>query len=217
MRRSQGGLPSSAATITWATVTILLLVAASTAQAGLNGSKHDFSQKGWGTTNPCAFCHSVHSSVKVPGSNAPMWNHKLTTATYTLYSSPSLKKSTQQPRGPSKLCLSCHDGTVAIDSFGTQTGTHYAEGTKNLSTNLSNSHPISIQWDHQTLDGNSCGSCHFDMLKNPSSTYTPMYSDSGVHYMECGSCHEPHATTGQPKMLRYTMNGSQMCLLCHGK
>jgi len=217
MRRSQGGLPFNAATVLWTTLVILFLVAASTAQAtGLSGSKHDFSTKGWGTTNPCAFCHSVHG-ISVPGSNAPMWNHKLTTATFTLYSSPTLKKTTQQPRGPSKLCLSCHDGTVAIDSYGTRTGTHYATGAANMTTNLSNDHPISIQWDHQTLSASSsCTACHFDVSNN-STTYTPMYSDGGTHYMECGSCHEPHDTTGQVKMLRYTMSGSQMCLLCHGK
>ncbi len=221
MNQGREERPFSTATIGMAVLTILLLLGSVTvAQAGIAGSKHDFSGQGWGTTDACAFCHTPHGGVTVTGTNVPLWNHKMTTATYTLYSSSSLQYAPQQPRNQSKLCLSCHDGTVAIDSYGTRTGSHFATGNANLGTNLSNDHPISIQWAHQTMDDSiNCEQCHAfpsDMRK----TYTPMYKDSvsGLKYMECGSCHEPHDKyPAYGKMLRYTMNGSQLCLLCHGK
>ena len=67
----------------------------------------------------------------------PLWNHKVTTATYTLYSSPTLKATLSQPTHyGSKLCLSCHDGTVALDSFGGNTGTTFIDSSNSVGTDL---------------------------------------------------------------------------------
>ncbi|MES1981648.1 MAG: hypothetical protein V4443_04135 [Pseudomonadota bacterium] len=70
----------------------------------------------------CVFCHTPHNAT--PGVQ-PIWNKKLSTAVYTTYTSNSLDAldingegvtSSQlgQPAGSSKLCLSCHDGTLAV-------------------------------------------------------------------------------------------------------
>ena len=195
---------------------ILFLLAASytAVHAAITGSGHDFSGRGWGSNEICVFCHTPHNAKTVTGYNAPLWNHQVTTATYTLYSSPTLDQTPVQPRGPSKLCLSCHDGTVAIDSFGTRTGTNFMTGLANLGTDLSNDHPISIYWNHQTISGGkpSCSNCH--SFHGPLPYNLPFSS----RYLECGTCHEPHNKfPGYTKMLRKELNQSAICLHCHGK
>ncbi|MHC4749606.1 MAG: cytochrome c3 family protein, partial [Planctomycetota bacterium] len=91
----------------------------------------------------CSFCHTPHGAL----TGTPLWSHKLSTAVYNIYQSSSLEANIGQPTGSSKLCLSCHDGTVAVtesirgSSFG---GTYIAPGAANLGTDLSDDHPISF-------------------------------------------------------------------------
>ena len=85
-----------------------------------------------GTTEICIFCHTPHSAIKNAALlNAPLWNHTLSTATYAV-KSPGLfingignvnmySTPLASPDGTSKLCLSCHDGTVAIGSLNSRT------------------------------------------------------------------------------------------------
>ena len=79
-------------------------------------TKHNLSVSGPGSLRAsteadiCIFCHAPHNTTGV----GPLWNHALSAATYTPYSSSTLKATVGQPTGASKLCLSCHDGTVAL-------------------------------------------------------------------------------------------------------
>src|SRR5579864_3742814 len=62
----------------------------------------------------CTFCHAPHSGL---GGNTPLWNQKLSTQTYTPYTSTTYHQqgNTQPTLGvTSSLCLSCHDGTVGV-------------------------------------------------------------------------------------------------------
>src|SRR5579862_7579872 len=61
----------------------------------------------------CSYCHAPHS-----GLNIGLWNQKLTTQTYTMYTSDTEKNTGVQPvlGSDSNMCLSCHDGTVAVGS-----------------------------------------------------------------------------------------------------
>lgn len=65
----------------------------------------------------CIFCHTPHGAR----ATAPLWNRNDSTASYLPYDSPTLNADPGQPTGSSKLCLSCHDGTIALGS--TATGT----------------------------------------------------------------------------------------------
>src|SRR4051812_41640981 len=84
-------------------------------------SKHDLSVAGPGTikavteSEVCIFCHTPHRAGQ-----SPLWNHTLSAATYIPYSSSTTKAAIGQPTGASKLCLSCHDGTVALGMAGTR-------------------------------------------------------------------------------------------------
>ncbi|MCP4665925.1 MAG: cytochrome C, partial [Deltaproteobacteria bacterium] len=98
----------------------------SVSYAVIAGSAHDFSTQPWMAAHNgqiCLPCHTPHNA-DTSVTDGPLWNHQVTTvATYTLYTSSTFEATDSgQPDGRSKLCLSCHDGTVAVDSFGGVTG-----------------------------------------------------------------------------------------------
>ena len=123
-------------------------------------------------TEVCVFCHTPHgANNNVP---TPLWNRTGSSATYTPYSSSTLDaeiirgQALEQPDGSSKLCLSCHDGTLAIGNVnvlggnenvsismtGTGAGGVMPDGdgattgfTRNLGIDLTNDHPISVTYD----------------------------------------------------------------------
>jgi hypothetical protein len=81
-------------------------------------TKHDFritSSASIHSVSPqdvCMFCHTPHNAASGP----MIWNQKLSERDFPKYSSSTLQ-SAITPIGPqdsSKLCLSCHDGTIAL-------------------------------------------------------------------------------------------------------
>ena len=177
------------------------------------GSAHDFSSESWSSGEICLPCHTPHNAdTTVPES--PLWNHEVTTTTFTLYSSPTMDDSPSQPEGVSRLCLSCHDGTIALDSYGGNSGSTYISGDANLSTDLSDDHPISIEWIHQTEPpSGSCGKCHSAHGGPMTNPYLPFFDGK----VECATCHDVHNTSAYTQLLRLPMAGSELCLYCHGK
>lgn len=193
------------------------------------GSPHDFSTTGWAGGQICVACHTPHNGSTAV-TDAPLWNHAVTTKTYTLYSSPTLNATTSQPGGVSKLCLSCHDGTVAVDSFGGGTGTTFLSGSKAVGggpSDLSNDHPISITFDTAlaTADG-----ALFDPATKSVTIGSGTQTKTGTiaatilyaNQVQCATCHDVHNTftaggpNGSP-LLRVTKAGSALCLTCHNK
>lgn len=185
------------------------------ALAEIAGSVHDFSAMGWSGGQICLPCHTPHNAdTTVAGS--PLWNHEVTVATYALYSSGTLDAAPGQPAGVSKLCLSCHDGTVALDSFGGNTGATYITGSDLIGTDLSNDHPISFTYNDAlaTTDGE---------LHPPSTTDSSLGGtiDDDMLFsgnLECASCHDVHDKyPANPSLLVITNAGSALCLVCHDK
>jgi len=190
----------------------ILIFTASNAFAGIAGSKHNFSSQGWSGGKICKPCHTPHNADASVG-NAPLWNHAVTGATYTLYSSPTLDAVMEQPGGVSKLCLSCHDGTIALDSFGGTTGSTMISGPGLIGTDLSDDHPVSFDWGHESNTGGSCSQCHDAHGSSGITFVSPLpFFDGRV---ECATCHDPHNGPGFDHMLRMTMAGSALCLHCH--
>src|SRR5262252_8288263 len=117
-------------------------------------SKHDLSASGPGTikataeSEVCLFCHTPHRST----GEIPLWNHTLSQAIYIPYGSSTAKATIGQPTGSSKLCLSCHDGTVALGMVNTRVLpiemrggiSTMPPGRSNLGTDLSDDHPVSF-------------------------------------------------------------------------
>ncbi|WP_243374070.1 hypothetical protein [Geotalea sp. SG265] len=131
-------LLSLTAVVTATTATALAFTAPG---GGVYGSKHDINAyakiyngvpsaiSGDEQERTCAFCHTPHHAFDPAANNAdylPLWSHDLTEKNYTPYISDTLQAAIGDPLiGPSRLCMSCHDGVVAID-------THYRKSTDTL-------------------------------------------------------------------------------------
>jgi len=201
----------------------------------ITGSPHDFSGAGWSGGQICVACHTPHGG-NTTVTDAPLWNHTVTTATYTLYNSSTLNAGTpSQPTGVSRLCLSCHDGTVAIDSFGGGGGTAGvmtgpdAVGAASQGS-LANDHPIGFVYD--TALATADGALHDPSSRNVTIGAGGTRSRTGTvaslmlfnGRLECASCHDVHNTftaadgtgVGSP-LLRVSKAGSTICLTCHNK
>src|SRR3990167_9118394 len=131
---------------------------------GVTGTKHNLSIYGPGsvvatsTTEICVFCHTPHFAQP----STPLWNKQDTGNTYTIYTTGTITSNTLgQPTGSSRLCLSCHDGTIAIGSLlnapgavlaqtlsmagiEPSTGAILSTSAANVGTDISNDHPISF-------------------------------------------------------------------------
>jgi hypothetical protein len=218
---------------------VILGLTGNTAWAGvIAGSAHDFTRTGFNFTGGqiCVACHTPHGG-NTSVTDAPLWSHTLSgTTNYTLYSSGTLTAGTlAQPSGVSKLCLSCHDGTVALDSyiggagtFGPLTGTKAIASTAQGS--LANDHPIGFTYD--TALATSDGALHDPATRNVTVGAGGTRSKTGTvaslmlfnGRLECASCHDVHNTftaadgagVGTP-LLRVSKGGSILCLTCHNK
>lgn len=205
------------------------LAVAGTAFGGtIVGSRHDLSANGWSGGEICVVCHTPHNAQAEP--NAPLWNHTVTTAVHTMYSSPTfngLATRAAGPTGASKLCLSCHDGTVGIDAFGGRPGIPVAlqNPNANFGTDLTNDHPISFTYDDALAlaDGALALPSAATVINvgegadADSGTLAEMLVPTGE--LQCNSCHDVHnkRTVTGTKLLRISNASSGLCLTCHTK
>lgn len=192
-------------------------------------TKHNLSASGPGPAKAtsenqvCVFCHTTHKANL--NSDAPLWNRELTTLTYTTYTSASMEAVTEQPGGASKLCLSCHDGTLAIGTVGvlnnvgpvtiamngTNAGTipigpgEFTGYTRDLGVDLSNDHPVSFTYDAALAgyDGELrappviVGGIPVVDNRVLGVVPRPLYPlDSDQ--MQCTTCHDPHTWESDP-------------------
>lgn len=201
----------------WPAPVVLLfssVLLSSPCSGAISGSAHDFSNTGWSGGEICVACHAPHNNIEVD--DAPLWNHEVSEATYELYTSPTFDAyDISQPGGVTKLCLSCHDGTVAIDSFGGEEGSIHIGESRNLGTDLSDDHPVSFTYDSALAleDGG---------LHDPASTTSGLGGTIEADMlfagkMECASCHDVHNKYELSRLLKIDNSGSALCLTCHDK
>ncbi|MDJ0741501.1 MAG: cytochrome c3 family protein [Gammaproteobacteria bacterium] len=210
----------------WLWIAVGLAPAMAAPVSDVRNTKHNLSVTGPGPvkavseTQVCVFCHTPHGAENIPA--APLWNRQLSGATYTPYTSNSIDATdiAATPGGSSKLCLSCHDGTLAIGQVNVangqlnpviaMTGTELdgsipaGEGeltgfTRRLGVNLTNDHPISFTYDTSLAlaDGE---------LRDPQASPHILTREPGVRpvvplengQLECTSCHDPHIRDEDP-------------------
>lgn len=218
-------------------VIALALVAKSWGAGGVEGSAHDFSKTwtnsygtvygGWtpygGVCSPCHAAHDTDDAQLVP-----LWNHVTTTASFTPYSASSgqgskLQATVGNPAGISLACLSCHDGTVAINQLltglatnSTVTGPLYVDSHAKKGPDLHTTHPISFTYDAAlaTADGQIENPTTYKIgdaktkLTDQTAPVPASWSGTSLtgqtidqallwqHKVECASCHDPHVLAG---------------------
>ena len=162
---------------------ICLMLAVSTALvtgsafAGIFNTKHNLGQTGInaasnfdGTSEICVFCHTPHGGDATAA--VPLWNRNLDPGgfqTYDQLGTTTLDAKIEPIGSVSIACLSCHDGTQAMDSLINEpgsgadnpafsnanwTGQAATAGGRigpptvitNLGKDLTNDHPISVQF-----------------------------------------------------------------------
>ena len=230
---------------------LALLIHAATSPAELNTNaniavtKHNLSTSGPGTTKAsgedqiCVFCHTPHAANAT--APAPLWNRKMggaadnsTTysATYIPYTSASLDAekifgALSAPGGSSKLCLSCHDGTLALGTVGVldgksnpatvaglsgtmPTGLGATTGfTRNLGVDLRNDHPISFTFNQTLAIGDTTPDPD---IVGDGELRTPPYSV--VFNGETRTVVGPRSSGVKP-MLPLDHEGKVQCTSCH--
>jgi predicted CXXCH cytochrome family protein len=157
----------------------------------------------------CIFCHAPHNTNGV----TPLWNRELSTANYSIYQSSTFDAQPGQPTGSSKLCLSCHDGTIALgnvlsraDVIRMTGGDFIPAGLTNLGTDLSDDHPVSFFY--------TSGLAAADLqLVDPASLQSTVKLDSAGR-LQCTSCHDPHHNTNGDFLVMTNEFGA-LCTTCH--
>lgn len=200
----------------WAVAWLAMALVQAQSTTILN-SPHNLSASGPGSVKAtgepevCVFCHIPHNASP---DCRPLWNRSAPVAAYTVYASTSLNALPGQPTGSSKLCLSCHDGTIAIGSVLssrdpiTMTGgvTTMPLGATHLGTDLSDDHPISFRYDDALAVSNR-------KLKPPSLLPETVKLDAQQE-LQCTSCHDAHDNRWG-KFLTIDNTASQLCETCH--
>lgn len=197
----------------------LLAVASGAGAASIVNSPHNLSATGSGAVHSpseqelCIFCHAPHGAAQARA----LWNRQLSTAAYKVYTSSTLQAKPGQPTGSSKLCLSCHDGTIAVGSVLSRGEpvmmaggvTTIPPGSKgNLGTDLSDDHPISFIYDSGLVAKNP-------KLKDPTGL-DKVFRMTKSKEMQCHTCHNAHDNTNGNFLVMDNTN-SALCTTCHNQ
>lgn len=192
----------------------------------------------------CVYCHippEAEGSESAPEQIAG-WNRiRPAVEGYELYDSPSFRSTAQIPNEVTLLCLSCHDGTMAVDRIvntprawkngGEMTmhmrlnasadlnscglchdgWTAHDLGNKHIGTDLRSNHPVSVLYPGLALSINS--NVVDKRFKTPRDESG---FSNGVRlfngFVECASCHDVHNPSNY-KLLR--ARGASLCSTCH--
>jgi hypothetical protein len=148
-------------------LTFLLAAGVAWAQGGLKGTDHDFVTGEFpADVGLCTYCHTPHKAT----TQRLIWNHVLPNQSYTWGETTQTMGGTQLPTidtswtGPTRYCLSCHDGSVAFGSIywfdkkkyeitpfpgGEGKMTEHPNQLIGFGGNLSGNHPVAVPYPYQ--------------------------------------------------------------------
>ena len=208
-------------------------------------SKHNLGASGPGTikaaagqtTEICVFCHTPHGANMTTTPKVPLWNKSsLSGATYTLYSSTyltglSYPSPVLAAGQSSRICLTCHDGTVALGSVVNapgsgsggaiqmaNTGVNFAGGMPvaaagYLGTNLADDHPLGYSYQAGVAAGQDP---ELVVRGWPWPAGVQLDPNTSAGLVECKSCHNAHDNQ-YTKFLRVSNVNGALCTTCHNK
>ena len=212
-------------------ITMLLLGAgaawAASAGSGLVGTDHDFTS--WSTTPAVGLCSACHITHRATGTRL-LWNHTLSTNASFSWTDvdktiggttlPTINNATWT--GPTKYCLSCHDGSVAIGDLNWWNGAARTGGSALNNTKITDAahqiggggvmngnHPVAFPYPANTSKSTYNSVTTGNMVPLAEFVGNPMTSNgirlfnwngssvqagvvTGATGMECSSCHDPH-------------------------
>lgn len=219
-------------------------IAGMTPGTGIVGSPHDMNNINGLTDDSmgrvCAFCHTPHHALQLAsGEQTPLWSHDFTTQSYKPYQSPTLDADNSDTLvGPSRLCMSCHDGVIAADQhYGVAaSGTNgrlssdawgnvavgKASATSGGQGDLSNDHPVGFDYEAvASVDAGIFSSANDRLFIGNTVKIADTLAGG---FMTCATCHDVHnkdnvATPNSAGnyFLYASQAGSALCLSCHAK
>lgn len=202
-------------------IILAMVCLATSAWAGkIRSTQHNLSISGTGDITAsaegeiCIFCHIPHRE----GPQMPyIWNRSCPSVPCTPYDSSTLNADVGQPTGSSRMCLSCHDGTIALGATAATPEERFFKGgvrymptgaQSNIGTDLSDDHPISFVYD-STLSLKNLE------LKDPSMLH-PDVKLAKNNQLQCTTCHDPHDDPFG-RFLVMDNVASALCTTCHDK
>lgn len=214
-------------------------MAGQAARTGIMGSFHDISSLGVAFggyaqddfQRSCIFCHTPHNAELQGGVAMPLWNRggnsvsTVNLAPYTWSAPANLPISFDADPlvGPSRMCMSCHDGITAVDTHGPDSGSARGE-IDNLDVmsspgryidNLANTHPIGFRYEDainsrgtgelinpneffvdSVPSGAAAATTNTNARQASGFTYTTKRISDTLYsgFVTCASCHEVHNT-----------------------
>ena len=197
----------------------------------------------------CVYCHTPHAANST-FTGAPVWNKGTPAGPFTLYGT-TVGGTTAGESGdnatvnaPSMACLSCHDGVSAVNSVVNAPGSGLptadddafigtgaqvlstiaadASGASIIGTDLSNDHPVSIEYRAGVAGLKAKTDTGVASWVGAATIQDLLRTTNSVDYVECGSCHDPHdgggtSSASSVAFLRIDNAGSTLCLGCHDK
>lgn len=186
-------------------------------------SKHNLSASGPGEiksdseTRVCIFCHSSHNT----STEGPLWNHKTTApGKFKTYERSTMAGRAEQPNGATKLCLSCHDGTIAVGAVlgrsrpipmkNVGASGEIPSGRKShIGTDLSAMHPVSIPYRQSTA-------LSVGHLRWPPFDPEGKVGPDADGFVQCTACHDPHDDSRSDRYPFWNKTTfDEVCLTCH--
>jgi hypothetical protein len=195
-------------------------------KSAIAGGPHDLrTELSGGSYALCNYCHIAHkfSNVTAPATAGPLlWNHTLsgktsygvyTSSTFSGYNTDITDLGSVATPTVSNLCLSCHDGTIAIDSWysavRTTQNSVFMPADRTV-TDLTQQHPVNFTYNAALA--NAAG------LLVPASTTSvdgageiPLFEGK----MQCATCHDPHNGKGIMTQAFPSQPSGTFCTYCH--
>ncbi len=171
-----------------------------------------------GSGQSCEYCHLSHNPKS---EEPPRWNHTPSQVTsYSIYSNETLDAIPQDlgnistaEMNISQICLSCHDGTIAIESrHNFLGGTTFVTGDALIGVDLTNDHPVNFIYDTglAAIDKDLVSPASINSVDEEGQI--PLFAGK----LQCSSCHDVHDNTNPPFLVKNNA-GSALCLSCHKK
>ncbi len=202
---------------------LIILTLYGTVLAGsVINSKHNLSVSGTGDikatseTRVCIFCHSSHNT----SSEGPLWNHETTTGNFKTYNRSTMNSTAEQPNGATKLCLSCHDGTIAVGAIKGvaqpikmnnvgPSGEIPTSSKSFVGMDLSGTHPVSVKYEQSTALADN-------HLRWPPQDPEKIVGTDADGYVQCTACHDPHDDSKSDKYPFWNKTTfDAVCISCH--